>query len=153
MSMLHSLLIYPLQYLNRVDDSFRREPGQGNVEDLRSRDFRKDLEDREKDGTKAVAPAARRVESVAKRPKLDQVPAASLDADDPIEGDSSDSDDSDDDTAALLAELDRIKKERAIEQAKKVILCFWWIIVVLNSSCSMLFYVLGSGKTSGRRTY
>lgn len=103
-----------------VNVSYCREPGQGNVEDLRNRDFRKDLEDREKDGTgtKAVAPVAR---SAIKRPKLDQVPAASLDADDPIEGDSSDSDDSDDDTAALLAELDRIKKERAIEQAKKVI--------------------------------
>lgn len=86
---------------------------------MRSRDFRKDLEDREKDGKPSTA--ARRVESAvsAKRPKLDQVPAASLDADDPIEGDSSDSDDSDDDTAALIAELDRIKKERAVEQTKK----------------------------------
>lgn len=47
------------------------------------------------------------------------MPAASLDADDPLEEDS-DSDDSDDDTAALLAELNKIKKERAFEQAKKV---------------------------------
>lgn len=60
------------------------------------------------------------IEPFTKRPKIDQVPAASLDADDPLEGDSSDSDDSDDDTAALLAELNKIKKERAIEQAKKV---------------------------------
>ncbi|XP_077286086.1 spliceosome-associated protein CWC15 [Arctopsyche grandis] len=93
-----------------------REPGQGNVEDLRSRDFRKELEEREKEKVPALG---KRVESAVKRPKLDQVPAASLDADDPIEGDSSDSDDSDDDTAALLAELDRIKKERALEQTKK----------------------------------
>lgn len=62
----------------------------------------------------------RPVEPPTKRPKVDQVPAASLDADDPLEGDSFDSDDSDDDTAALLAELNKIKKERAIEQAKKV---------------------------------
>ncbi|GBP90488.1 Protein CWC15 homolog A [Eumeta japonica] len=94
-----------------------REQGQGTTDELRVRDFRKELDDREKD---SKAPAARRqTEPVAKRPKLDQVPAASLDADDPLEGDSSDSDDSDDDTAALLAELNKIKKERAIEQAKK----------------------------------
>lgn len=68
-----------------------------------------------------AAGARRQVEPPLKRTKVDQVPAASLDADDPLEGDSSDSDDSDDDTAALLAELNKIKKERAIEQAKKVI--------------------------------
>lgn len=95
-----------------------REQGQGTTEELRSRDFRKDLDDREKD---IKVPGARRQnEPSTKRPKVDQVPAASLDADDPLEGDSSDSDDSDDDTAALLAELNKIKKERAIEQAKKV---------------------------------
>lgn len=49
------------------------------------------------------------------------MPAASLDADDPVdEGDTSDSD-SDDDTEALLAELNKIKKERAMDQAKKEI--------------------------------
>lgn len=47
------------------------------------------------------------------------MPAASLDADDPLDEDDSDDPDSDDDTAELLAELSRIKKERAIEQAKK----------------------------------
>lgn len=96
-----------------------REQGQGTTDELRTRDFRKELDEREKDGK---GPSTRRVnEPVAKRPKVDQVPAASLDADDPLEGDSSDSDDSDDDTAALLAELNKIKKERALEQAKKVI--------------------------------
>ena len=55
----------------------------------------------------------------SKRPKLDQVPAASLDADDPLDEDDSDDPDSDDDTAQLLAELQRIKKERAVEQAKR----------------------------------
>lgn len=96
-----------------------REQGQGTTEELRARDFRKELDEREKE---AKVPSARRqpVEPQIKRPKIDQVPAASLDADDPLEGDSTDSDDSDDDTAALLAELNKIKKERAIEQAKKV---------------------------------
>jgi protein CWC15 len=51
---------------------------------------------------------------------LDQVPAASLDADDPLDEENSDDPDSDDDTAQLLAELQRIKKERSLEQAKRV---------------------------------
>lgn len=97
---------------------FNRESGQGTSEELRSRDFRKELDDREKDIKTTTT--KRTSEPQAKRTKVDQVPAASLDADDPLEGDSTDSDDSDDDTAALLAELNRIKKERAIEQAKKV---------------------------------
>lgn len=99
---------------------FFREQGQGTTDELRTRDFRKELEEREsvKDGKPMTT--GRKVESLIKRPKIDQVPAASLDADDPIEGDSSDSDDSDDDTAALLAELNRIKRERALEQQKKV---------------------------------
>lgn len=86
---------------------------------MRSRDFRKELDEREKEGSK-TSNTRRQAEPTAKRPKIDQVPAASLDADDPLEGDSSDSEDSDDDTAALLAELNKIKKERALEQAKKV---------------------------------
>lgn len=103
-----------------------REQGQGTTEELRSRDFRKELDDREKEGK---GPSARRQnEPAVKRAKIDQVPAASLDADDPLEGDSSDSDDSDDDTAALLAELNKIKKERALEQAKKVNIFFFYVI-------------------------
>uniref|UniRef100_A0A1L8DI21 Putative pre-mrna-splicing factor cwc15 n=1 Tax=Nyssomyia neivai TaxID=330878 RepID=A0A1L8DI21_9DIPT len=101
-----------------------REQGQSTSDELRNRDFRKDLEERERDtGTKSKAttipiPAVvrRAIEqnaSASKRPKLDQIPAANLDADDPVDGDSSDSDDSDDDTAALLAELNKIKRERA----------------------------------------
>ncbi|KAI5629330.1 protein CWC15-like, partial [Silurus asotus] len=60
--------------------------------------------------------------SSSKRPRLDQIPAANLDADDPLTDDDEDSDsdsDSDDDTAALLAELEKIKKERAEEQERK----------------------------------
>lgn len=110
-----------------------REQGQGTTDELRTRDFRKELEEREslKDG-KAMT-TGRKVESLIKRPKIDQVPAASLDADDPIEGDSSDSDDSDDDTAALLAELNRIKRERALEQQKKVCTCRYILNLMIKT--------------------
>jgi protein CWC15 len=47
---------------------------------------------------------------------------ANLDADEPLEDDSEDSDESEDedDAAALMAELQRIKAERAAETARKV---------------------------------
>ncbi|KAL3282267.1 hypothetical protein HHI36_005458 [Cryptolaemus montrouzieri] len=91
-----------------------REHGQGTVDETRSRDFRKELEEREiKTGSKSRPDQNKRL-------KIDQVPAASLDADDPLEEDS-DSEDSEDDTEALLAELNKIKKERAMEIAKKEI--------------------------------
>ncbi|KYN08734.1 Protein CWC15 like protein A [Cyphomyrmex costatus] len=102
-----------------------REHGQGTIEELRNRDFRKELEERERpdkdkvSGRRAIEPSRESTTSSTKRQKLDQVPAASLDADDPLDDDESDSDSDEDDTAALLAELQRIKKERAAEQAKK----------------------------------
>jgi len=103
-----------------------REYGQGTAEELRNRDFRKELEDRERaekdkgSSRRAIEPSRESTASSAKRQKLDQVPAASLDADDPLDDDESDSESDEDDTAVLLAELQRIKKERAAEQAKKV---------------------------------
>ncbi|KAI4466054.1 Cwf15/Cwc15 cell cycle control protein [Popillia japonica] len=95
-----------------------REHGQGTIEETRNRDFRKELEDRERDvrGSRGSRPSEQ-----SKRLKLDQVPAASLDADDPLEEDSDSSDSDEDDTEALLAELNKIKKERAMEHAKKEI--------------------------------
>ena len=57
---------------------------------------------------------------------MDQVPAASLDADDPIDDEDSDDGDSEDDTAALMAELARIRKERAADQIRKVISIFFY---------------------------
>lgn len=104
---------------------FRREYGQATVEELRNRDFRKELEERERvdkdkgSSRRAIEPSRESTTSSAKRQKL-EVPAASLDADDPLDEDESDSDSDEDDTAVLLAELQRIKKERAAEQAKKV---------------------------------
>lgn len=108
-----------------------REQGQGTVDELRNRDFRKELEEREREVKEKAAPRRLAIEpsreaaaASAKRPKVDQVPAASLDADDPLDEDESDSESDDDDTEALMAELQRIRKERAAEQAKKVIYLF-----------------------------
>ncbi|XP_066601962.1 protein CWC15 homolog B-like [Prorops nasuta] len=91
-----------------------REHGQGTVEELRNRDFRKELEEREREKETVT-----RNSSGAKRLKLDQVPAASLDADDPLDEDDSDSDSEEDNAAAILHELNKIRKERADEQAQK----------------------------------
>ena len=60
------------------------------------------------------------------RKKLRSEPAANLDADDAVDEDSEDSSDEEDedDTAELMAELQRIKTERAAEMARKVTLNF-----------------------------
>lgn len=111
-----------------------REKGQGTTEDLRHRDFRDELERREKDASgkplSSIPAVVRRAieanasgSSSSKRTKTDST--ANLDADDPVDNDSSDSDDSDgdddsdDDTAALLAELNKIKRERVVETEQK----------------------------------
>ena len=103
-----------------------REHGQNTTSELRNKDFRKDLEEREKEREKEKGSNRRMIEperssvALTKRQKVDQVPAASLDADDPLDENDSDSDSDDDDTAALMAELQRIQRERAAEQEKKV---------------------------------
>lgn len=116
-----------------MQPSFRfREQGQGTTEDLRNRDFRDELERRERESSSNKSSSAipavvrRAIEanssgSSSKRQKTDS--AANLDADDPVDNDSSsddsDGDDSDDDTAALLAELNKIKRERVVETEQK----------------------------------
>lgn len=107
-----------------------RDQGQGTTEEIRGRDFRKELDEREarersekssssKRGLSTVVQRA--IEQNNKRQKVEPQQPVNLDADDPAEdSDESDSDESDDDdTAALLAELNKIKKERAAEEAKK----------------------------------
>jgi protein CWC15 len=55
-----------------------------------------------------------------KKTRQEALPMVNLDADDPVD-DSDDSDgDSDDDTAMLMAELQKIKAEKAKEEAEKV---------------------------------
>lgn len=95
-----------------------REHGQGTNDELAARDFRKELEERERKEEKTL----KKVPDVPhKRQKIDQT---NLDADDPLDDDDDDEDDSDDsdddlDNAQLLAELAKIKKERAVELERK----------------------------------
>ncbi|KAJ3588971.1 hypothetical protein NHX12_009823 [Muraenolepis orangiensis] len=108
-----------------------RQPTQDNPEEVRARDFRRELEERERvavrEKTRERGPrdhttSSSSSSSSSKRPRLDQIPAANLDADDPLTDDDEDEeedDSDDDDTAALLAELEKIKKERAEEHERK----------------------------------
>lgn len=107
-----------------------RQTGQDTVSELRNRDFRKDLDERERNASRErLAEREKRGDRTAreisgtsiKKPRLDQIPTANLDADDPLDEDEDDTDDDsdEDDTAELMAELNRIKKERAAEQARK----------------------------------
>lgn len=105
-----------------------RQPTQDAPEEVRTRDFRRELEERERvaarEKTRERGPREHTTSSSSsKRPRLDQIPAANLDADDPLtdddEDEDSDGDSDDDDTAALVAELEKIRKERAEEQERK----------------------------------
>ncbi|CAH2225446.1 spliceosome-associated CWC15 homolog [Pelobates cultripes] len=103
-----------------------RQTTQDAPEEVRSRDFRRELEERERvtvrEKNRDRTARSEHTSSISKKPRLDQIPAANLDADDPLTDEEEDDDsdeDSDDDTAALLAELEKIKKERAEEQARK----------------------------------
>ncbi|KAG7516248.1 spliceosome-associated protein CWC15-like [Solea senegalensis] len=109
-----------------------RQPTQDPPEEVRARDFRRELEERERanarEKTRERGPREHTTSSSSssssKRPRLDQIPAANLDADDPLTDDDEDEDseedsDGDDDTAALTAELEKIRKERAEEQERR----------------------------------
>ncbi|KXJ24909.1 spliceosome-associated protein CWC15 homolog [Exaiptasia diaphana] len=100
-----------------------RQTGQDTIDEVRSRDLRKDLEDKEhlaqRERAKEKSGRGGTAEQ-AKRARLEHAP--NLDADDPVDDDdddNSDESDDEDDTAELLAELQRIKKERAQEEMKK----------------------------------
>jgi len=111
-----------------------REPGQGTIDEIKGKDYRGDLEEKERQARKdkdkesrnrsIAAPSAEEAPAVQPPPpKKSRTEHANIDADEPV--DDSDADDADDDsddeddTAALMAELQRIKKERAAEQARK----------------------------------
>ena len=57
-----------------------------------------------------------------KRARLEGPSTNNLDADEPLDDsdESEDSDSDDDDTAALMAELQKIKREKAVEEQEKV---------------------------------
>ncbi|XP_052103929.1 protein CWC15 homolog [Mytilus californianus] len=100
-----------------------RQEGQGTSEELRSRDFRRDIDDREKNvrekRDRNRESGSSSSSSSSKRQRLEQIPASNLDADDPIDDDDDDdSSDDEDDAAELMAELQKIKKERANEKVR-----------------------------------
>ena len=95
-----------------------RQTGQGTAEELRRRDLRRELEDKERSSRDKKRTDG---SSSSKRPRMDEIEPAAIDADEYEErSDGSDSDsDDEDDTAALMLELAKIKKERAAEKEKK----------------------------------
>lgn len=113
-----------------------RDRGQNDPTDLLFRDFKSELEDREREATReggdrklrgSDRPTSSRpsVQSSSnKRARLEGPGHAgtnNLDADEPLDDsdDSDDSDSDDDDTAALMAELQKIKREKAQEEEEK----------------------------------
>ena len=74
---------------------FNRQTGQDTAEEVRGRDFRKDLEERERQAARErnKEKGSRSTTEQPKRPRLDQPPPSNLDADDPVDDD--DDDDSD----------------------------------------------------------
>eukprot|EP01128_Nolandella_sp_AFSM9_P005732 TRINITY_DN2836_c0_g1_i1.p1 TRINITY_DN2836_c0_g1~~TRINITY_DN2836_c0_g1_i1.p1 ORF type:complete len:227 (+),score=78.70 TRINITY_DN2836_c0_g1_i1:57-737(+) len=104
-----------------------RQEGQNGPTELKNRDFKAELEARERKAKRALEDADESRDS--KRQKLEAAPAEVpveqiefnvLDRDDESSDASSseDSDDSGDETAELMRELERIKKERESEQQR-----------------------------------
>lgn len=115
-----------------------RKAGQDTQEELRKRDLRDELEDRERkhfsskdrgyiddrERRRGTTGSVQYLENGGTRREVEEKLAIkNIDADDSdvdLKSDSEESDDDDeDDTAALLAELERIKKERAEEKLRK----------------------------------
>jgi protein CWC15 len=104
-----------------------REPGQGTTDEFKNKDFKRDLEEREKIAYRQSANDKARKAGKAldspppvKRSRNEAISMANLDADDPVDVSDSDSgDDSDDDTAMLMAELNKIKAEKAADDEEK----------------------------------
>ncbi|KAJ6850584.1 putative protein CWC15-like protein [Iris pallida] len=109
-----------------------RRKGQDTLEELQEKNFREELEECEKrhfsskDKSYAEDRDQRKGASSggAKREAEDRIIPRNVDADDSdvdvqSADESDDDDDDEDDTAALLAELERIKKERAEEKLRK----------------------------------
>jgi len=103
-----------------------RQSGQDPAEEVRARDFKKDLIERERTardkGSKSSGSRSNADSSSSKRQRIEPVSTTTLDADDPLDDEEENSDadsDDEDDTAELLAELQRIKRDRAEEIMKK----------------------------------
>jgi len=107
-----------------------RQKGQASSDDVRDKDLRRELDEKERAAIRERRARESAASTVAnssssslssKKPRLDQITSGNLDADDPLDDDDLDDDDSEDedDTAELMAELAKIKKERAVEKAQK----------------------------------
>ena len=122
---------------------------------MNNRDFRRELEERERLANiskerergrgRITDKEKEEVDKPPKRLKLEQ----NLDADDPLDesdaGDS-DSDSDDDETAALMAELQKIKREKAAEEKEKVLVKWFLLIYYLQ-----IFHQIGHfGQYSGQ---
>lgn len=72
-----------------------RQTGQDTVEEVRSRDFRKDLEENERQAARerVKEKGIKSAVEQPKKPRLDQPPPSNLDADDPVDDDDDDDDD------------------------------------------------------------
>lgn len=67
-----------------------RQVGQDSIDELREKDFRRDLEERERQAAKdrnRERGSRSNTESSSKRSRLDQAPPTNLDADDPVDDD------------------------------------------------------------------
>eukprot|EP00246_Nothoceros_aenigmaticus_P018749 TRINITY_DN9965_c0_g1_i1.p1 TRINITY_DN9965_c0_g1~~TRINITY_DN9965_c0_g1_i1.p1 ORF type:complete len:216 (-),score=50.28 TRINITY_DN9965_c0_g1_i1:481-1128(-) len=97
-----------------------RKDGQDTSEELRKRNIRDELEDRER---RHFSSSKDRGYSAGSKREEEKLTIKNIDADDSDvdaqSSDQSDNDDDEDDTAELLAELERIKKERAEENLRK----------------------------------
>ncbi len=114
-----------------------RDHGQTHPDDLRERDLKRELLDRERaaardrrqekmvsaDRRPAIDHSSGQPQSKKSRSSNDAAAASTnLDADDPVEDSGSESDDSsddDDEGALLMAELQKIKAEKAQEEAER----------------------------------
>ncbi|EGT35867.1 hypothetical protein CAEBREN_05239 [Caenorhabditis brenneri] len=108
-----------------------RQTGQGTEDDLRKKDLRRELEDKERNAARekrardSASSSHSSSSSSSKRQRMDQIAAeaaaSAVDADEAVDelNSSEDEDSDEDDTAALMAELEKIKKERAEEKAAR----------------------------------
>lgn len=66
---------------------FYRQDGQGNSSDLKSRDFRRDLDERERTAREKRTDRDYSISSStsSKRSRIEQAPPSNLDADDPVD--------------------------------------------------------------------
>ncbi|CAK5022582.1 unnamed protein product [Meloidogyne enterolobii] len=100
-----------------------RQKGQAHPDEINTKDLRRDVEEKEqltsKDRHSRESRTTSGSSSISKRPKLDD--PQNLDADFPQDDvlEDSDLDDDSDDEAELMAELERIRKERAAEKAAR----------------------------------